>query len=304
MAKVIYTAEATVTGGRAEGHGVTSDGALDVQLRMPPEMGGEGGGHEPRAAVRGRLRRLLRERARRDRAARARGGRRRVDRQQGRRWSRPRSAASRSGSSCTSACPRSTTPSWRRGSSRGAHAVCPYSNATRGNIDVTLTANGRDVLMRILLLCALILGVLAGEAPGGDRLPVAVRQHRLLHRQGRRALRHPRPRLLAAAQARVVRARLGERRRGRQARPQGILGLRRRHGARRRAHARLRRQHPARRHALPQPAVGHALPEPAPPTTASRSRATAHGCSSRCGPVQQLAVEPPGQRAEAHSSRS
>ena len=26
-----------------------------------------------------------------------------------------------------------------------AHQVCPYSNATRGNIDVTLTANGKDV---------------------------------------------------------------------------------------------------------------------------------------------------------------
>jgi lipoyl-dependent peroxiredoxin len=26
-----------------------------------------------------------------------------------------------------------------------AHQVCPYSNATRGNIDVTLTANGRDL---------------------------------------------------------------------------------------------------------------------------------------------------------------
>jgi lipoyl-dependent peroxiredoxin len=28
---------------------------------------------------------------------------------------------------------------------RAAHQVCPYSNATRGNIDVSLTANGRDV---------------------------------------------------------------------------------------------------------------------------------------------------------------
>ena len=28
---------------------------------------------------------------------------------------------------------------------RGAHQVCPYSNATRGNIDVTLTANGQPV---------------------------------------------------------------------------------------------------------------------------------------------------------------
>jgi organic hydroperoxide reductase OsmC/OhrA len=26
-----------------------------------------------------------------------------------------------------------------------AHKVCPYSNATRGNIDVTLTANGANV---------------------------------------------------------------------------------------------------------------------------------------------------------------
>src|SRR6202011_3198734 len=47
MTKAIYTAEATVTGGRVEGHGVTSDGALDVQLRTPREMGGAGGGTNP-----------------------------------------------------------------------------------------------------------------------------------------------------------------------------------------------------------------------------------------------------------------
>ena len=28
---------------------------------------------------------------------------------------------------------------------RAAHQVCPYSNATRGNIDVVLTANGHAV---------------------------------------------------------------------------------------------------------------------------------------------------------------
>ena len=28
---------------------------------------------------------------------------------------------------------------------RTAHAVCPYSNATRGSMEVTLTANGRPV---------------------------------------------------------------------------------------------------------------------------------------------------------------
>ena len=47
MARVLYTAEATVTGGRANGHGRTTDGALDVQLRSPKEMGGEGGGTNP-----------------------------------------------------------------------------------------------------------------------------------------------------------------------------------------------------------------------------------------------------------------
>jgi len=28
---------------------------------------------------------------------------------------------------------------------RAAHQVCPYSNATRGNIDISLTANGHPV---------------------------------------------------------------------------------------------------------------------------------------------------------------
>jgi Ohr subfamily peroxiredoxin len=31
---------------------------------------------------------------------------------------------------------------------QAAHKVCPYSNATRGNIDVTLTANGAPVETR------------------------------------------------------------------------------------------------------------------------------------------------------------
>src|SRR6187402_3480294 len=47
MAKVLYTAEASVTGGRAHGHGKTTDGALEVDLRLPREMGGEGGGTNP-----------------------------------------------------------------------------------------------------------------------------------------------------------------------------------------------------------------------------------------------------------------
>jgi osmotically inducible protein OsmC len=45
--RVIYTAHAHVTGGRADGHGRTSDGALEVDLRVAEEMGGSGGGTNP-----------------------------------------------------------------------------------------------------------------------------------------------------------------------------------------------------------------------------------------------------------------
>jgi Ohr subfamily peroxiredoxin len=47
VARSLYTAQAHVTGGRERGHGVTNDGALDVQLRMPIEKGGQGGGTNP-----------------------------------------------------------------------------------------------------------------------------------------------------------------------------------------------------------------------------------------------------------------
>jgi lipoyl-dependent peroxiredoxin len=40
--KVLYTAEATATGGRA-GHATSSDGRLDVDLSVPAEIGGDGG---------------------------------------------------------------------------------------------------------------------------------------------------------------------------------------------------------------------------------------------------------------------
>src|SRR5580704_6818904 len=40
--KPLYTAEATAWGGR-EGRAASSDGVIDVQLRIPKEMGGPGG---------------------------------------------------------------------------------------------------------------------------------------------------------------------------------------------------------------------------------------------------------------------
>lgn len=40
--RILYTAEATVTGGR-KGHGATSDGRLEVDFSSPSELGGDGG---------------------------------------------------------------------------------------------------------------------------------------------------------------------------------------------------------------------------------------------------------------------
>lgn len=42
LEKVVYTAEATATGGR-DGRATSSDKALDVKLSVPREMGGAGG---------------------------------------------------------------------------------------------------------------------------------------------------------------------------------------------------------------------------------------------------------------------
>ena len=45
--EIVYTARATVNGGRRGGHGKTDDGQLEVDLQAPKEMGGPGGGTNP-----------------------------------------------------------------------------------------------------------------------------------------------------------------------------------------------------------------------------------------------------------------
>ena len=45
--KILYTAHATSVGGRGGGTAKTSDGALDVKLDHPVEMGGKGDGVNP-----------------------------------------------------------------------------------------------------------------------------------------------------------------------------------------------------------------------------------------------------------------
>jgi Ohr subfamily peroxiredoxin len=144
MANTLYTAKAHVTGGRAEGHGRTSDGVLEVDLRLPTEMGGSGGGTNPEqlfavgyASCFESALGVVARRAKTDAGDAA------ID-----------SAVSLlpdgKGGFLLAVELDVTLPSVEDPDTavelvRAAHQVCPYSNATRGNIDVTITANGAPV---------------------------------------------------------------------------------------------------------------------------------------------------------------
>ncbi|MEV4623091.1 organic hydroperoxide resistance protein [Asanoa sp. NPDC049573] len=47
LTKILYTAEAVSTGDGRNGHVATSDGRIDLDLAMPPELGGTGDGANP-----------------------------------------------------------------------------------------------------------------------------------------------------------------------------------------------------------------------------------------------------------------
>jgi Ohr subfamily peroxiredoxin len=144
MAKVLYTAEANVSGGRQAGHGKTSDGVLDVDLRLPEEMGGDGGATNPEqlfavgfaACFEGALSVVARrERREADDAA--------IDSKVSLITTEDRGFNIAVELRVT--LPSVADPEEAKRIVAAAHQVCPYSNATRGNIDVTLTANGQPV---------------------------------------------------------------------------------------------------------------------------------------------------------------
>jgi Ohr subfamily peroxiredoxin len=146
MAKTIYTAEATVTGGRAEGHGATTDGALDVQLRTPTEMDGPGGGTNPEqlfavgyaACFEGALGVV-------GRRERAEVGDVSIDSRVSLITTEDRGFTVAVELGVT--LPQVSDPEQAARIVAAAHKVCPYSNATRGNIDVKLTANGQEIAL-------------------------------------------------------------------------------------------------------------------------------------------------------------
>ena len=144
MSKVIYTAEGTVTGGRAEGRGETSDGTLVVDLRLPPELGGKGGGTNPEQLF------AIGFAACFESALGAVARRRKVEADDVAIDSKVKLIPGEDRTyklavDLDVTLPSISDPDEAADLVRGAHEVCPYSNATRGNIDVALTANGRPV---------------------------------------------------------------------------------------------------------------------------------------------------------------
>jgi osmotically inducible protein OsmC len=142
LTRTLYTAHATVTGGRA-GHGRTSDGALEVDLRPPVEMGGEGGGTNPEqlfaigyAAC---FQSALAGEARREK----------LDASDSTVNSSVELGPAGSGTYGLAVTLEVLLPSIGQDVAErlvaAAHKVCPYSNATRGNIDVILKVVGAAV---------------------------------------------------------------------------------------------------------------------------------------------------------------
>jgi Ohr subfamily peroxiredoxin len=137
LIKPLYTARATATGGRA-GHAVSDDGVLDVDLKPPTEMGGPGGATNPEQLFAAGYAACFQS------ALAVVGRRQQVD---------------TSGSTVEADVTIGTIPGGgyglavalrisipgtdaetTRALAEAAHQVCPYSNATRGNIDVTVSA--------------------------------------------------------------------------------------------------------------------------------------------------------------------
>ncbi|MGY2490455.1 organic hydroperoxide resistance protein [Cupriavidus sp. CP313] len=136
LEKAFHTAYATATGGR-DGRAVSSDGLLDVKLVLPKEMGGVGNGVNPEQLFAAGY------------SACFIGAMRHVAGQQ--KITLP-ADTSIEGAVGIGQIPQGfgiqvelkiSIPGYERAAAENlieqAHQVCPYSNATRGNIDVTLT---------------------------------------------------------------------------------------------------------------------------------------------------------------------
>lgn len=133
--KVLYTAHATTTGGR-DGRSRTDDGKLEVKLAPPKEMGGNGDGTNPEQLFAAGY------------SACFLGAMKFVAGAQKKALPADTTITADIGIGPIpagfgiNATLNVTIPGWAKADAQAlvdaAHKVCPYSNATRGNIDVTL----------------------------------------------------------------------------------------------------------------------------------------------------------------------
>lgn len=133
--KILYTAESVSSGDGRNGHVTSSDKRLDLDLAMPPEMGGSGEGTNPEqlfsagyAACFHSALRLVARRAKAD-----------VDGSEvtARVGIGPEGQAFGLAVTLIVKLP-GVDPDQAAQLTEAAHQVCPYSRATRGNVEVEL----------------------------------------------------------------------------------------------------------------------------------------------------------------------
>lgn len=135
--KTLYTAEALATGGGRNGHVRTTDGQLDLDLAVPKEMGGAGGAANPEllfaagyAACFHSALQLVARQASADLGDSSVGGRVSI-------------VPTEQGGFSLAVELEVVVPDLAHDEAQRladrAHEVCPYSQATRGNIPVTIT---------------------------------------------------------------------------------------------------------------------------------------------------------------------
>ena len=138
LVKPLYTARATATGGRS-GHAVTDDGAVDVHLQPPKEMGGPGGAANPEQLFAAGYAACFQS------ALGVVGRRQGVNTDDSLVEADVTIGTVGGGGYGLAVTIKVSIPGVGADTvgalAEAAHQVCPYSNATRGNIEVTLEAN-------------------------------------------------------------------------------------------------------------------------------------------------------------------
>jgi Ohr subfamily peroxiredoxin len=137
LTRPLYTARATATGGRA-GHAVSDDGILEVDLQPPKQMGGPGGATNPEQLFAAGYAACFQS------ALSVAGRRAGIDTSQSTVEADVTIGTIAGGGYGLAVKLRVTIPGVQsaevRSLAEAAHQICPYSNATRDNIEVTLEA--------------------------------------------------------------------------------------------------------------------------------------------------------------------